>query len=338
MIIRTESIRSVQDSLASLYDSANRNKSPEYLYGYFSRTAAYLGKSLRKRGGTEPEMFIRPLSWAFALASGVKQPLDDAIAARLPNRCQYCLEAPCVCYRTGKQPLRQLTAYKFQEELDRYKVDLMNRLSVERRQLAFHDLCASIRFVYPHNAVIWHHAGPNYHILKISEEVGEVHEELARFQRSKTTASALQLAGEIADAVAWIAGAWVLTYPEATLESAFDRFYARGCPNCKDSPCSCEPNAARPAGVVSIQQVGVLHRMIVEATPAQSSVTSELTQIAAALASVNELRSPAALELAVRNTRNSLIALRDRLDAPSDEPQRTSLQSIVRFIDAMAMS
>ena len=259
-------IRELQDYLSKLYGRPNIQRDFESYYAYLDRTAGYLCKSIYRQNA-RPQEFIRPISWLFSLATNQKIDVEDAFLQRYPGACPYCLENPCVCFKTGQQPATPLPAYRVQEEMD-YKYNTLKNTTREPFTLDW--AVKNIESIYGVNEVIWYYAGPWHHISKIHEEIAEIHEAYTRLKRGEI--HRVVLASEIADVLAWMLGVWGILFPEKSLVEEFIDYYYLGCPVCKSNPCVCDLYAGRPEGLMD-------YKLLIQARNLLQELSHELSAI-----------------------------------------------------------
>lgn len=236
-------VSSYQKYIDSLYSEINRRRDFADLYGYLHRNVGILGKSIRLEIDENHTVtkFVLPISWLFSLANKLGINVLEALIKKYPGICPYCLERKCVCYKTGKKPLRLIPVHQI-KELMYYKWEEVNNSTVKfnlNRAVEF------ITDIFPNNEVIWRTYGPRDHMLKIHEEVTEVHEAFGSYMKEgDRRLDALK--DEIADVFAWTLGAWGIRYPNDSLDDAFIDYYLEDCPECKSAPCRCSLHDSPP--------------------------------------------------------------------------------------------
>lgn len=237
-----------QTYIKDLYFAINSTRDFADLYGYLHRNIGYLGKSIEVDGDDQAK-FILPISWLFSLANKLNINILEALIKKFPGVCPYCLESHCVCYRTNKKPFRPMSAYEIELAMI-YKWD-----EVKYSHVGF-TLDRAVEFItdiYPYNEVVWKSARYHIHILKIHQEMTEIHEAYSNFKNDKKPISAVM--DEIADVFAWILSAWAIKYPKDSLDKAFIDYYIDDCPVCKKAPCKCGPSDSRSATLPDFEKI-----------------------------------------------------------------------------------
>lgn len=311
-----QSITEFQAYLAELYGEANQKRSSDYLYGYLSRSVAYLGKNLAKNKVDE-QHFMRVLSWLFALANYYDRDLQKCLFSRFPSICLYCLTSPCICFKTKKQPVNYIPAYKASKE----RIDKFAVFSNTNRDWSLSSAISTLAKIYPNNEIIWHHAGPWYLVAKMQEEVGELHEAISKFASGKKTISAIE--GELADTFAWVLSAWNIVFPDRSLDDAMVSYYYQDCPVCTKLPCSCTDRADRAAELIDPRVLNKIKSSLEELErmlPAAGESLSQLKQsVAAAVADQNESTTLHAL----REAKGALTKIKGGINTADDLAQKS---------------
>lgn len=259
-------VQSCQRFLAALYRDVNRNQSWEYMHGYLSRSVGYLGKVANSTPGDRASdrvvHFIRMISWTFAVASKLEVDLQQAVIKRFPGYCPYCQEPQCICFRTEKKPRVPVPAYKLLELAEDRQQNFRMELEQRGSPASLTVIGATIVSIYPSNEIVWYYSGPWHHLVKLHEEVSEVHEAISKMVRGEKTIESV--AEELADVLAWTLSAWHITMGAAKIEDAIIDYYLKGCPVCRSNPCTCKPHSARPAGLVDSGALSLVEERLAE--------------------------------------------------------------------------
>lgn len=253
-------IRGFQQYLSALYGPVNQGHPWEYLYGYLARSVGYLSKSVLERK-QEKIQFVRSLSWLMTLAEKVGVDLQTAYEERFPGICPYCLQLNCVCYKTGKQPPQPLAAHRVLERLQ----DAKGSFTIMKQAFTPFTLDAAMRLqakIYPHNEIAWHYAGPVHHLMKIHEEVAEIHEATSKFNIGQKPLVAVQ--DEFADVLGWLLSSWNMVKPGEAINDALVDFYLNGCPVCAAFPCVCQPHRARAEALFDPAFLSAIRKQVEE--------------------------------------------------------------------------
>ena len=248
-------ISEYQQYLKELYGASNAKRGSDYIYGYLSRSFAYLGKNIAINQASN-EDFFRSLSWLLAFANLYEINMQQTLYSRFPGICPYCLTSPCQCFRTQKQPVKYIPAYKAKEEMDaKYTI-----LAGSNHDWSLSNAIATLSTIYPNNEVVFHHAGPWHLIAKMQEEIGEVHEAASKFAKGSKTVHAI--GEELSDALAWLLGAWGIVCRDRSMDDCFIDYYINDCPVCTSFPCVCADRAERPAELIDIETLRTIERSI----------------------------------------------------------------------------
>lgn len=242
-----------QAYIKDLYLNINTRRDFADLYGYLHRNVGFLGKSIESDSNDQSK-FILPISWLFSLATKLKINILEALIKKFPGICPYCLESQCVCYRTNKKPLKPMSTYEIEMEIF-YKWEEVKNSSAD------FNLDSAIMFIstiYPHNEVVWKSAGYQQHILKIHQELTEVHEAYGNFSQDKKPINAMM--DEVADVFAWILSAWAIKYPKESMDKAFINYYRNDCPVCGKAPCDCGLSDSRPATLLDFGKLELVQK------------------------------------------------------------------------------
>jgi len=230
------SIRDTQEYIREMYP--NVNLSEDYVYAYVSRSVSYLCKNLSQKLPSTTS-FIETIVWLISLANKFGVDYQEAMLRRYPGVCHYCLSHPCQCYKTNKAPANPMPLHKIAEKLDfRFKA------TASLGEVSFDWMALNIDEIYRNNEVLWNASGPWHHLVKMQEEIGEIHEAYTGYLSGRKKIAALS--NEFADAMGWVLGAWQITHRDVSLMDTIKDYYIEGCPVCSKVKCSCEPRAGRP--------------------------------------------------------------------------------------------
>lgn len=233
---KIECISDAQKFFSVLYTNEDRNE--DYIYGYLARNSGYLCKHIwQDKVGTID--FVRAVSWLLALCAKTGIDLEDAYIRRFPGVCPYCISSPCECRNTKKSPVNYIPAYKIEEELSNRADGIKN----VGQKITFDLASGQSDRIYPNNLIIWEYGGPWRHLVKIQEEVSEIHEAMSGVISKQRPIS--MLAEEVADAFAWMMSAWRIIFPEKSFQDEFINYYIKGCPVCFATPCVCGKRSER---------------------------------------------------------------------------------------------
>ena len=234
--LANHSISSLQDMLNQIYGELNNASGFDYLFGY-------LAKNLfrpRNRGNDSNNIFIKSLSYLMAIASSFKIDLQEAFLQKFPDICPYCYSAPCKCNISGKKATFQLATYDNKDELVRaYEAFKSGH---DMKDITLEYAFKIIINIYPNNAHDWVNHGNSYHLVKMGEEIGELHEVCCHHIRqnsSKDSADHKNVMEEIADVFVWCLSEWGLINSGRSMTKEFLQCYADGCSGCKHEKCTC---------------------------------------------------------------------------------------------------
>lgn len=219
-------VNDYQKYFEELYCDLNSERDWEDIYGYLARTTGYLTRGLIKKN-YDPQLFSRPLSWMFALASKLDISVQDGFYKKFPGVCHYCIENVCCCFRTDKQPLKDIPAYKMIEERG-MKYNLIKD-SKEIKNL--NHAVKNISKIYPNNEIVWHFSGPWMNCAKLFEEIAELHESICKFKIKEKSKENVE--EEFADIFSWILSAWFSSNRDKNLDDALKDYFYKGCPVCE---------------------------------------------------------------------------------------------------------
>lgn len=123
------------------------------------------------------------------------------------------------------------------------------------------NLDSAVRFIsniYPNNEVVWKAAGYQQHILKIHQEMTEIHEAHGNFLKDPELKSTVM--DEVGDVFAWIISAWAIRYPNESMDKAFINYYRNDCPVCQKAPCECGLSDSRPATLPNFDKIETVRK------------------------------------------------------------------------------
>ncbi len=327
---KAATINTHQVRLEHIYREANKDLDYWYIYGYLCRTIGFLCKKLTKNNA-EKEDFIRPLSWLFTLATKVGTDVQDSFLAKYPDCCPHCLGPTCVCFRTGKRPVKDIPAYEVREEVyERYE-SIIN--SPRGRTISFTSAIRMIANIFETNQIVWHYSGPAHHIAKTQEEVAEIHEALSLFLSSRKPLKAVS--EEIADVLAWLLGAWSIKFPNSSLDNEFIDYFSHGCPVCHRAPCDCKRYGGRPEGLIDVEfllEVKSRLEKLSKIIPAFGEVLEELIHsIGSAIEDHNQIIARIALAQAAFR----LKTIKGNLSGNDDDDSRRATPIIISLLEEM---
>lgn len=242
-----------QSYIKDLYATINEKRDFAGLYGYLHRNVGFLGKSI-EADLNDQSKFILPISWLFSLATKLEINILEAFIKKFPGICPYCLESQCVCYRTNKKPQKPMSTYEIEMEIF-YKWEEI------KNSHADFNLDSAVRFIsniYPNNEVVWKAAGYQQHILKIHQEMTEIHEAHGNFLKDPELKSTVM--DEVGDVFAWIISAWAIRYPNESMDKAFINYYRNDCPVCQKAPCECGLSDSRPATLPNFDKIETVRK------------------------------------------------------------------------------
>lgn len=259
MAIRdVNSIRETQAYILDMYP--NENLTEDYIYAYVSRSVSYLCKNLSQKLPST-NSFIESIVWLMSLANKFGVDYEESMLRRYPGVCHYCLSHPCQCYKTNKAPANPMPLHKVAEKLEfRFKS------TASLGDVDFDFMAKNIDEIYRNNEVLWKSAGPWHHLVKMQEEIGEIHEAYTGYLSGRKNITALS--HEFADAMGWILGAWQITHRGVSLKDTIKDYYIEGCPVCSQVKCSCEPRAGRPKELLDERRLEDLKGKIKELSKA----------------------------------------------------------------------
>ena len=237
-----------QAYLNDLYFKINKDRDFSDIYGNLHRNIGFLGKSIESNEISQSN-FVFIISWLFAIANKLNINLLKALVFKFPGMCPYCLEKKCICYKTKKKPNKKMTNHEIEEER-RFIWGFVNK------SITPYGLDKTVEFItniYQSNEIIWAKAGFQYHLLKIHQEMTEVHEAYGKYRKNNELINSVM--DEIADVFAWVLSAWSINFPDDSLDKAFLDHYYDGCPVCKKAPCKCEKFDSPPATLPDFTEI-----------------------------------------------------------------------------------
>jgi NTP pyrophosphatase (non-canonical NTP hydrolase) len=241
-----------QDYIADLYFDINQQRDFSDIYGYVHRNIGYLGKSIGS-DDVDPSKFILLISWLFSLTTKLKIDILESLIRKFPGYCPYCLSKPCMCYKTNKTPYLSKTLKEIESDIF---VEQSEKIVATNKKFSLDDSIEFITGIYPYNEIVWKSSGYQSHILKIHEELTEIHEANSLLEKEQKPKTAVM--DEIADVFAWILSAWAILFPKDSLDEAFKEYYKKDCPVCESGPCKCELRDSRPATLPNFEEVPLI--------------------------------------------------------------------------------
>jgi len=284
------------------------------------------------KGLAGPEHFIRALSWLFAIGPQVGVNVVEAYLERFPTVCYYCISAPCVCHRTGKQPYRPMPAYKVQDERAAFSNIVAHKVQYENIAIDYDWIKNNICSIYPNNEILWYHSGPGFHFTKLLEEMAELHQALSKWEGGDNRLA--NVATELADVFAWIVATWQLAMPGKNLREEFITHYYEGCPVCNGFPCSCGSRRERSSGIVTLPQLRELSKRLDELSGVLGSRKNELQDIKASIEKAIDSKDEQVAVQAVAQTKSRMETLRETV-SDIDESGKKAV-SIIENVSLLA--
>ncbi len=253
------SVTTYQNYIADLYQGINKRRSFSDVYGYVDRNIGYLGKSI-EFDQNDKSKFILLLSWFFSLSTFVEINALEAIVKKFPGICPYCLQSTCICYRTNKKPPTPLYAFEIKQYIEREIDYHWTDAEGGYKKFNLDETIKYIADIYPSNEVVWKSSGYQSHLLKIHQELAEIHEAYSYLQKKVKPKDAVR--EEIGDVFAWILGAWAIKYPKESMDKAFIDYYINGCPVCGKFPCACDLEDSRSATLLNFDKIEIIRANI----------------------------------------------------------------------------
>ncbi len=324
-----------QSYISDLYSEINQKRQFIDIYGYLHRNVGYLGKSISK-DGNDFSKFILPISWLFSLSTNLNIKLQDAFIRQYPGICPYCLERHCVCFKTGKTPLRSIPAYEMQEEMYFKREEFQN----SRELFNFDKAVNLINDIFSVNEVIWKIAGEYHHMFKIHQEVAEVHEAYGNFKKAEEeklsdTNKLLDVVNdEIADVFAWILGAWSIKYPGKSLDSAFIDYYLYDCPVCGAMPCKCGLRDMRPSTLIDFDQLKIVREKLIKLNETLPNHQEEISELIKSYENALNTRKTTTATVALSQSQEKLEELERKISTIGGNSHSSlSISEIIEIIN-----
>lgn len=325
-----------QEYIAKLYERINKERDFSDLYGYLHRNIGFLGKSLESNTVDEAK-FILPVSWLFSLATNIGINVKEALVKKFPGICPYCLESRCVCYRTKKRPSnKQMTSLDIENEIF-YKWE-----ELKKHNLSNFSLDRAVEFIskiYPNNEVVWISDGYEKHILKLHQEMTEIHEAYGNHKKGAKPISAVT--EEIADVFAWLLSAWSITYPQTSgdkmvsLDKCFVDYYRNDCPVCKKAPCECGPSDSRAALLPDLSNIDILINNLEELSRFFPEYKDSFSSLLRTLGNQKNIQSMPVVSAAMREAKALLEEIRKTITTRElNGINITSLSTSLRIINS----
>ena len=232
-----------QKLLLDMYGTVNKSRSREYIFSYLARSVGYLSKSINAHQ-KEHVHLARSLSWLLALSNKLDISLEASFVTKYPGVCPYCVTAPCVCYQTHKKPYKPMPIGDVIDTLH-YKKD---QYTATTGPQTLTSVQRTLQQIYPHNNAVVKYAGPAFILLKLHEELAELHEAMSKFAIGERKLIAVE--EEAADVLAWIVAAASACFPGENLDDLLVGHYAKGCPVCTSVVCKCLDYGSRATGLL----------------------------------------------------------------------------------------
>jgi NTP pyrophosphatase (non-canonical NTP hydrolase) len=303
----TINIQDLQLYLKELYP--NNNVNWQELFGYLARSSGYLSKLLIQKKYTSTS-FMRALSYLATLANKVNIDLYESFVRKFPNACPYCLSKQCQCSKSGKMPSNGLPAWKIDTELEAKYETLKNANPSKKSITGF---AVMLEDIYPSNRAIWEFSGPWRNISKLSEEVSELHEAIAK--HSVGDLSINNVGAEFADVLAWLLTTRSCNEFNQTIGEEIVGYYFDGCPLCKIHPCNCQNGKNRNAGLVDVDKLdkvkGMLEELKLTIPESEGQIEDLIRSTQAAIDSKNEVTSTSA----INQTKQKLDSISTKLNS-----------------------
>jgi NTP pyrophosphatase (non-canonical NTP hydrolase) len=239
------SIKEFQEMIKKIYGKTNSEHGHDfdYFFSYLVRTISSGFKRIRYNNDPS-EKFAKSISYICGLCELLKVDLQESFLKRFPNICPYCLVSPCRCYETNKKSALNIPQRKYKEELE-YKYSF-NMQEISKREITvdFDYIAEMVSNIYPSNKLYWNvFRGPEYHIMKCLEELGEIQEAYSLYMGKNTTEPLSYVnvvTDEICDLLAWLVNAWRLACNNINISEYVSRMYRNMCPSCNRAVCECK--------------------------------------------------------------------------------------------------
>lgn len=245
------SITEFQKMIKQIYGKTNHDHGHDfdYFFSYLVRTISSGFK--RIRNNVDPsEKFAKSISYLCGLCELLNIDLQQCFLKRFPNICPYCLISPCKCYETNKKSALYIPQRKYGEELDYKYTFLMQEIANKEIYVDFDYIADMIANIYPLNRLYWNISrGPEYHINKCLEELGEIQEAYSLYisQNDTSRISYVSIVSdEICDLLAWIISAWKLSCGDINISEYLEKMYRHTCPSCNQAICECKSRHTSP--------------------------------------------------------------------------------------------
>jgi NTP pyrophosphatase (non-canonical NTP hydrolase) len=321
-----------QSYIKNLYADINAERDFADVYGYLHRNVGFLCKSI-ELNKSDQSKFILPISWLFSLATKLNIDVLESFIKKFPGICPYCLENHCVCYKTNKKPLKSMSAYDIEQTM--YKMYFKWEEVVHGKE-AF-GLSKAVDFItaiYPYNEVAWKSASYHAHMLKIHQEMTEIHEAYGYFEKNKKPINAVM--DEIADVFAWILSAWAIKYPNESLDSAFTDYYLHDCPVCENAPCHCGLLDSRPATLPDFDKIAQIKDQMNKLSGFFPEQRSEFLDILKSYESVTKTQNMPIAWATLTQTKDFLENLRKKATSIDVEGKSSlTLNSVLRLVNGV---
>lgn len=318
----------IQNFLKSLYP--NNHLDIDYIYGYTARNASYLCKKITL-GNQTKEDFVKSISWLLAIANKLEIDTQNSIIKRFPGVCPYCIASPCICFRTRKSPVDYIPAYKAKEEL-LYKFQAQKS---GRENYRFDDFIRDIQTIYPNNEIVWEYGGPWRHLVKVQEEVAELHEAFSHYISKRKPLESVS--DELADSLAWICSGWGILFSDISLDEHFIDYYYEDCPVCHNHPCSCQPRMDRISQLIDPLRIQEIEVSLKELFDVLNMHDPEIEDLKRSLAIARETYDEPVARRAIATTKRRLRIIADSVSSADENGRKISsmVESVMRIIDLL---
>lgn len=237
------SINELQAMVKHIYRNVNQKNGYDfdYFFGYLTRTIASAFKRVRY-GVDASEKFAKCIAYLFSISELCNMSLQDHFLQRFPKVCPYCLTSPCECYITKKTSALSIPQRKYSDEKSWKYSELIQSINSKEIDVDLDYAVMMLHGVYPLNEIYWIICkGPEYHISKCLEELGEVHEAYSLYLSvNDGEAYISQVQDELCDLFAWVLSSWRLCCKNLNLTKYFMKMFNNRCPSCNRSECICE--------------------------------------------------------------------------------------------------
>ena len=239
----------------------------------------------------------------------------------------------CACRKTDKRPIAYIPAYKLKEELF-YRASAIHNTGEKTSFQAFAD---RIDRIYPNNDIIWHFGGPWRHLVKIQEEIAEIHEAYSALEKGRQTIEAVK--EEIADSIAWTLSAWRIIYPNDVFDHKFIEYYYGGCPICKEGICTCGPRSERAAELIDKAVISEVKNKLDSLNGILEGHDVEIEELKKSLQAALESGSEPVARHAAKDAKTKLDEIERALDYTSKNADRVSaiVGSITKILSSFGL-